>query len=36
MVSDTIQALEKDNVLGDSERRRRVVLREVKEKEMLP
>lgn len=37
MVSDTVQALERDNVLGDSERRRRVVVREIKDKkELLP
>lgn len=36
MVSDQAQALERDNVFGDSENRRRLVKRKAKEGELLP
>lgn len=36
MVSDQCQALERDNVFGESESRKKMVLREPKENEMIP
>ena len=36
MVSDQCQALERDNVFGNSESRRKMILREAGENEMIP
>lgn len=36
MVSDQCQSLERDNVFGDSESRKKMVLREPREDEMIP
>jgi hypothetical protein len=36
MVSDQCQALERDNIFGNSEQRKKMVLREPAENEMIP